>query len=165
MRRRSFLLGLLAAAGPLPAQPTGGLVRVEAGVSPLRLVRGQEGKVLLKVVVRRDLLISPHPSFTIEFEPNETLVFPKPFFTAADLNAEVASIDNRQALSFRKPLEIPFAVGARAPRGVHVLAGRVRFYAVSPSEGWCRKSSARFRATYSTRTALAFPDSDGQIQP
>jgi hypothetical protein len=139
-----------------------GLVRVEAGVMPLRLIRGQEGKVLLKVVVRGGLAVSPHPSFSIDFEPDEILVFPKPFFTATDLNAEVVTVAGRQALSFKKPLEIPFTVGARAPRGVHVLEGRVRYYAVSLTEGWCRKGTARFRATYSTRTVLVPPDD--QIQ-
>jgi hypothetical protein len=164
MRRRSFLLGLAFAAGEsLSGQTAGGLVRVEAGVSPLRLVRGQEGKVVLKVVVKSGLAISPHPSFTIEFEPGEILVFPKPFFSATDLNAEVATIDGRQVLSFKKPLEVPFTVAARAPRGVHVLAGKVVFYAVSRAEGWCRKGTARFRATYSTRTAVVAPDF--QIQP
>ncbi len=166
------MLGLLAAplavrtgaAAQRPADPPPGeLVRVEAGVAPLRLARGQEGKVLHKVVVPRDLLISPHPSFTIEFDPRPTLVFPKPFFTATDLNAEVVSVGERQALDFRKPLEIPFTVGAKAPLGVHAVEGKVRFYAVSQAEGWCRKSSTRFRATYSTRTALALPDD--QIQP
>lgn len=139
-----------------------GLIRVEASVVPLRLIRGQEGKVLFKVVVRRGLAVSPHPSFSIDFEPDPILVFPKPFFTATDLNAEVATLSGRQALSFKKPLEIPFTIGARAPRGVHVLAGRVRYYAVSLTEGWCRKSTAHFRATYSTRTVLV-PEDD-QIQ-
>ncbi|MDD8025908.1 MAG: hypothetical protein PHI34_05300 [Acidobacteriota bacterium] len=163
MRFRPFISVFFIAAVALFGQTPGGLIRVEAGISPLRLVRGQEGKVLLKVVVRRDILISPHPAFTIEFEPNEALVFPKPFFTATDLNAEVAAVGGRQALSFKKPLEIPFAVGAKAPRGVHVLKGKVTYYAISPAEGWCRKSTARFRATYSTRTAMAVPDD--QIQP
>ncbi len=72
------------------------------------------------------------------------------------------TLSGRQALSFKKPLEIPFTIGARAPRGVHVLAGRVRYYAVSLTEGWCRKSTARFRATYSTRTVLI--PQDDQIQ-
>ncbi len=158
-------MGLLAAAArpPRPDQVAGGLVRVEAGVTPLRLMRGQEGKIHLKVVVLRDLLISPHPSFTIEFDPSPTIVFPKPFFTATDLNAEVVTVGNRPALSFQKPLEIPFTVGSKAPQGIHAVEGRVRFYAVSLAEGWCRKSWTRFRATYSTRTSLILPDD--QIQP
>jgi hypothetical protein len=164
MRRRSFLLGLaLATRGSLAGQTAGGLVRVEAGITPLRLVRGQEGKVLLKVVVKSGLSVSPHPSFTIEFEPSEILVFPKPFFSATDLDAEVVTIDGRQVLNFKKPLQVPFTVAARAPRGVHVLKGKVGFYAVSRAEGWCRKGTAHFRATYSTRTALVSPDI--QIQP
>lgn len=162
MRRRTFFLGLTLLPGRLPGQSMSGLVRVEAGMVPLRLVRGQEGKVLLKVVVRGGLAVSPHPSFSIDFEPGDILVFPKPFFTATDLDAEVVTVAGRQALSFKKPLEIPFTVGARAPRGVHVLRGRVRYYAVSLGEGWCRKGTAAFRATYSTRTALV--PTDDQIQ-
>jgi hypothetical protein len=165
MRRRTILLGFLAAAAgrALPGQLPGGPVRVEAGVTPLRLMRGQEGKVQLKVVVPRDLLVSPHPSFTIEFDPSPAVVFPKPFFTATDLNAEVVTVGDRPALGFQKPLEIPFTVAAKAPRGVLAIEGRIRFYAISLSQGWCRKSSSRFRATFSTRTALALPDD--QIQP
>jgi hypothetical protein len=95
---------------------------------------------------------SPQPSFIIEFEPNDTLVFPKPFYTASDLNVDIVDDKGREGLSFKKPLEIPFTVAPKASRGVHVLQGKVKFYAISKSEGWCLKSTARFRATYSTRT-------------
>lgn len=153
MRRTIVFPLLVMAAGLiLGAQSRDGIVKVEAGVNPLRLVRGEEGKIVLKVVVKNGIVVSPQPSFIIEFEPNDTLVFPKPFYTASDLNVDIVDDKGREGLSFKKPMEIHFTVAPKAPRGVHVLQGKVKFYALSKSEGWCLKSTARFWATYSTRT-------------
>jgi hypothetical protein len=142
----------MAAGLVFGGQSRDGIVKVEAGVNPLRLVRGEEGKIILKITVKNGIVVSPQPSFIIEFEPNDTLVFPKPFYTASDLNVDIVDDKGREGLSFKKPLEIPFTVAPKASRGVHVLHGKVKFYAISKSEGWCLKSTARFRATYSTRT-------------
>lgn len=147
-----FPLLIMAVGLILSAQSRDGIVKVEAGVHPLRLVRGEEGKIVLKIAVKKGIVISPQPSFIIEFEPNDTLVFPKPFYTASDLNVDILDDQGREGLSFKKPVEIPFTVAPKAPRGVHRLQGKVKFYALSKGEGWCLKSTARFWATYSTRT-------------
>jgi hypothetical protein len=146
-----LLAVVLAAAG---GQSRDGLLKVESSIRPLRLVRGEAGKIILKIKVKPGITISPQPSFIIEFVPNDELVFPKPFYTASDLNVEVQEAEKgKEILSFSKPLEIPFTVNPKAARGVHVLEGRVRYFANSKGEGWCLKNSAKFSATYSTRTA------------
>jgi len=38
---------------------------------------------------------------------------------------------------------------------VHVLEGRVKYFAASKSEGWCLKNVEKFTAMFSTRTAPA----------
>jgi hypothetical protein len=131
------------------------IIKIETSVSPLRLSRGEEGKVVLKISVRQGMTINALPSFVIEFEPNEELVFPKNFFTASDLAIEAADAGGRERLDLKKSVEIPFTVSLRAKRGVHTLEGRVKYFATSETEGWCRKSSTKFSATFSTRLTVA----------
>jgi hypothetical protein len=149
-------LGALAAGALLWAQSRDGLLRVESSIRPLRLARGEAGRIVLKIKVKPGITISPQPSFIIEFTPNDELVFPKPFYTASDLNVEVQEIEKgREVLSFNKPLEIPFTVHPKAPRGVHVLQGKVKYFAACKTEGWSLKNTENFTATFSTRTAPA----------
>ncbi len=158
MSFRRLILGALAivaSAAAIAAQSQEALIRVEAAVNPLRLSRGQEGKVVLRIAVKEGIAISAQPSFVIEFTPDPTLIFPKPFYTASDLAIEVVEDGGHQLLSFKKPVEIPFAVSAKASRGVRVLEGKVKFYALSRQEGWCLKTTSRFWVTFSTRTAPA----------
>jgi hypothetical protein len=146
-------VAVLAAGAALWSQSRDGLLRVESSIRPLRLARGETGRIVLKIKIKPGVTISPQPSFIIEFIPNAELVFPKPFYTASDLNVEVQEAEKgREGLSFSKPLEIPFTVNPKAPRGVHVLEGRVKYFASSKSEGWCLKNTQRFSATFSTRT-------------
>ena len=146
----------LSLAGPLRTQSRDGLLRVESAIRPLRLARGEAGRVVLKIKVKPGVVISPQPAFIIEFQPSDELVFPKPFYTASDLNVEVQEIEKgREVLNFGKPLEIPFTVHPKSPRGVHVLQGRVKYFASSKAEGWSLKNTVRFTATFSTRTAPA----------
>jgi hypothetical protein len=152
-----LLLGLTV---PLQTQSRDGLLRVESAIRPLRLARGEAGRVVLTIKVKPGVAISPQPAFIIEFQPNEELVFPKPFYTASDLNVEVQEIEKgREVLNFSKPLEIPFTVHPKSPRGVHVLEGRVKYFAANQAEGWSLKNTVRFTATFSTRMAAA-PDLD-----
>ena len=143
----------LLAGAALWAQSRDGLLRVEGSIQPLRLSRGETGRIILKIKVKPGISVSPQPSFIIEFTPNEEVVFSKPFYTASDLNVEVLEVEKgKEALSFSKPLEIPFTIRAKASRGLHVLEGRVRYFAASRSEGWCLKNTAKFSAIYTTRT-------------
>jgi hypothetical protein len=157
-QRTLKLAGVLAAflgAAAALGQSRDGLLKVESFVSPLRLARGEAGKVVFRVKVKDGLTISPLPSFIIEFAPNDELVFSKPFYTASDLGVEIQDGDKgKDALSFKKEIAIPFMVNPKAARGVHVLNGRIKFFAISKGEGWCLKSTAKFSATYSTRTAV-----------
>jgi len=141
-------------AGPGSGDPKDGPVRVECRISPLRLSRGEEGKVVLKVYVREGVTVNAQPPFTVEFGPSEELVFPKNFFTAQDLGVEVLEEGGRERLNFKKPLEIPFTVGLKAKRDVHTLEGRIKYFVTSASGGWCLKSSAKFSATFSTRLTV-----------
>jgi hypothetical protein len=130
------------------------LLKVESSINPLRLSRGEEGKVILKISVSKGIAISPQPALTIEFSPGEELVFPKNFFTSSDLNIEVLEENGQEYLSLKKPVEIPFTVSPKAKRGIHVLEGKVKYFARSKKEGWCLKRSSKFSATYYTRITI-----------
>jgi hypothetical protein len=135
------------------AVPAEDVLKVESAVvSPLRLARGEEGKLVLRIAVPSGIAVSALPSFTVEIGPNEELVFPKNFFTAADLSLELVEIGGKEYVSLQKPIVIPFTVNPKAKRGVHVLQGRVKYFACSLKDGWCLKSAAKFSATFSTRT-------------
>jgi hypothetical protein len=123
-----------------------GLIKIEASVNPLRVGRGEEGKVVLKINVKEGITINSQPSFIIEFGPSEDLIFPKNFFTATDLNIEVLEENGKERLNLIKPVEIRFTVNPRAKRGVHVLEGRIKYFACSLKAGWCLKSSVKFSA-------------------
>lgn len=130
------------------------LLKVEASVNPGRLSRGQEGKVILKVSVREGITISPQPSFRIEFNSSQELVFPKNFFTASDLEIETAEENGREYLDLEEPIEIPFTVNLEASRGYHVLKGRIKYFACHLEEGWCLKTHMKFSAPFYTRRSV-----------
>ena len=138
-------LGLLLCAPALPPAQEDP-IRVEASILPLRVARGEEGRVILKISVKEGFTVNSLPSFIIEFGPGTELLFPKNFFTASDLNLDVVEENGKQRLNLKKPLEIGFTVSPKAARGVHVLQGRVKYFATSTKDGWCVKSSSKFSA-------------------
>ena len=145
------LVGLLGL--PVPADEENPL-NIQASISPQRLSRGQEGKVLLRITTDRGIIIIPQPSLTIEFDPSEELVFPKNFFTASDLEIEVLKEEGRECLNLSNAIEIPFTVSMEAPSGSHQLEGKVKYFAFSRSEGWCLKKTVKFQAAFSTRSTV-----------
>lgn len=138
-------------AGPVPREEP---VKVECRIVPLRLSRGEEGRVVLTISVRPGVVINAQPPFVVEFSPCEELVFPKNFYSASDLGVEVVEENGRERLSLKKPVEIPFTVALKAKRDVHVLEGRLRYFVTSVKDGWCFKSSTKFSATFSTRLTV-----------
>jgi hypothetical protein len=103
---RVRLLGavlIFFAAGPLLAGED--LIKIEAGIVPRRLSRGQGGKVVLKVGLKKGIAISALPAFTIEFEGNEDLVFPKSFFTGSDLTLSRSKSEARNVSTSRRRLK------------------------------------------------------------
>jgi len=130
------------------------LLKGNSSINPKRLSRGQEGKVVIKLTIKKGITIKPQPSFIIEFYPSEELVFPKNFFTASDLEIEILEEDGEEYLDLKDPIEIPFTVSLEAKRGSHVLEGKVKYFAFSKEEGWCLKSSSKFRASFYTRSTI-----------
>ena len=124
---------------------------IKAVVSPARLSRGQEGKVILNISPREGILVNSQPSFTVEFDPSEEIVFPKNFFSATDLEIGISEQDGMNYLDLEEPIEIPFAVNMEAARGSHILEGKVKFFAFSKKEGAVVKTAARFQISFSTR--------------
>jgi len=122
------------------------LIRVEASISPLRIPRTGEGKIVLKISVKQGITINSLPSFIIEFNSGEEIAFPKNFFTASDLNIEVVEENGKERLNLKKPVEIRFTVNPKATRGVYVLEGKIKYFATSLKEGWCLKSATKFSA-------------------
>ena len=130
------------------------IMKIESSISPIRLSRGEEGKVLLKLRIKEGIVISPRPGFIIEFNPNEELIFPKNFFNASDLGIEVLENNGEEKLNFKNPIEILFAVSLGASRGAHKLEGKIRYFASSKKEGWCLKNTAKFSVPFSTRQSI-----------
>lgn len=128
--------------------------KIKSSISPARLSRAQEGKVVLELAVEKGIIISPHPSFIIEFSPSEELVFPKNFFTASDLEIETTEKDGQEYLNLKKPIEIPFTVSTEAKRGHHTLQGKIKYFARSTQESWCLKSTSEFSASFYTRQTI-----------
>lgn len=156
--RLAFVLALIALAfleGPPCIEGQEDLLKVEASVVPRRLARGQEGEVVLKVILREGVFVSPYPDFLVEFEPCPALVFPKNFFTATDLEVEVLDSEGEKCLDFKKALEIPFTVSLEAKKGSYILEGRIKYFARSRKEGWCVKSTAKFFVPFATLATRA----------
>ncbi len=158
MTRRFRRAALAAAAlgfllGPAAGAQDEELLKVSCSVLPKRLSRGEEGKVLLKLTVPQGILISAQPSFIIEFSPVPEIGFPKNFFTALDLNLGVVEEPGQSRLDLSKPIEIPFTVSPDAKPGGHILEGRIKYFARSPDEGWCYKTTSKFSVAFSTRAA------------
>jgi len=129
-------------------------LKVESSARPKRLSRGEEGKIILKLAVPEGVILSPQPSFIIEFNPIPDLVFPKTFFTASDLGIEILEEEGQSRLNLGKPIEIPFTVSPEANRGGHILEGRIKYFARSFKDDWCMKSTAKFSVALSTRPTL-----------
>jgi len=146
----AILMSLGLAAVDLLGAPDD-LLRVEATLRPKSLARGEEGRVVLRVITQAGITLSPHPSFTIEFSPCPELLFPKGFYTNSDLAIEVVEQGPERSLNMSKPIEIPFTVSPSAKRGSHILEGRIRYFACSRKEGWCLKNTARFSVPFFTR--------------
>ncbi|OGD11087.1 MAG: hypothetical protein A2Y86_08405 [Candidatus Aminicenantes bacterium RBG_13_62_12] len=136
------------AAGPAIADD---LLKIEAAIRPKSLSRGEEGKLVLRVLTSPGISLSPHPSFTIELAPCPELVFPKGFYTHSDLDIEVLEEGGEKVLNMTRPVEIPFTVNLQAKRGSHILQGKVKYFATSRKEGWCLKNTAKFSVSFSTR--------------
>jgi len=147
------LAGVLIVGASLAAAEDD-LLKIEASLRPKSLSRGEEGQVVLKVLVRPGITIKPHPSFTIEFGSSRELIFPKNFFTHSDLNMEVLEEAGEQYLNLTKPIEIPFVVNLEAKRGGHILEGKIKYFASSKKEGWCLKNTARFAVPFFTRQSI-----------
>jgi hypothetical protein len=155
LRFRPWVLAaaLLPLAGP-PAvlSQEEDLLKIECTVAPKRLSRGEEGKALIKLAVREGVLISAQPSFIIDFTPVPEISFPKNFFTASDLGIDVVETPEGTFLDLAKPVAIPFTIAPDAKPGGHILEGRIKYFARSPKEGWCYKTTSKFSVAFSTRS-------------
>lgn len=152
-RIKKSLISILLALVFFPAGEQGdddGLLQVRAQVLPRRLARGEEGKIELRFTVRQGITISPVPNFTIQLNPSDELAFPKDFFTASDLEMEIADQDGRQFLNVGDSVSIPFTVKLTARRGSHRIQGRIKYFGCHLQEGWCLKDKAAFSASFYT---------------
>jgi hypothetical protein len=129
-------------------------LKVRASIDPKRLSRGQEGKVTLRLRIKDGIAINPQPSFIIEFDSSDEVVFPKNFFTASDLEIETVEENGEEYLNLEQPIEIPFTINLKAKRGNHVLNGKVKYFACCKVEGWCLKSRTTFSASFYTRSSV-----------
>jgi hypothetical protein len=149
--RKAGILSILCCTFFLYAVEEGKPLKIRSSIVPQRLSRSQEGKVVLRISIKKGITVSPQPSFTIEFSPCEALIFPKNFFTASDLGIEILEEKGHQYLNLKKPIEIPFTVSNVAKRGRHTLQGKIKYFAYSSKENWCLKVSSKFSASFSVR--------------
>ena len=104
--------------------------------------------------VREGVLISAQPSFIIEFTPVPEIVFPKNFFTASDLDIDVVESPRGRSSTCRSP-STSRSPSPRTPSpGGHILEGRIKYFARSPGEGWCYKTTSKFSVAFTTRSTL-----------
>ncbi len=129
-------------------------LRIKSSLSPTRLFKAQEGKVVLELNVDKGIAISSNPSFIIEFNPCEELIFPKNFFTASDLEIETTEENGHEYLNLKEPIEIPFTVSTEAKGGRHILRGKIKYFARSTQEGWCLKVTSEFSTPFYTRQTV-----------
>lgn len=152
LNHRLFIIVLLIIGMVfLSAEEKTDVLEVDVSISPGRLSRGQEGKVIVKLDIKKGISINPQPSFIIEFQPVEELIFPKDFYTASDLEIEITKEGGREYLIFNDPIEIPFTVSLEAETGRHQLEGKIKYFACCKDEEWCLKSSTEFTTSYYTR--------------
>jgi hypothetical protein len=123
---------------------------IKASIDPRSLLRGQEGKVVLHFEPEEGIVIKSQPSFTIELDPSDELVFPKNFITASDLEIEILNEDDDEYLNLESPIEIPFTVNLDSKSGAHQLEGKVKYFAYSKEEKWCLKSTSKFSVSFRT---------------
>ena len=153
LRRPIFCLAfLLAVFLSIFGQNEEECLKVDASISPRWLSRGQEGKVVLKIKLAEGVAINPQPSFIIECNPSNELLFPKNFFTASDLEIEINEENGEECLNLEKSIEIPFTVSLDAQRGNHTFEGKIKYFAFSKQEPWCLKNTVKFRASFYTRS-------------
>ncbi|NIM89737.1 MAG: hypothetical protein GTO17_02185 [Candidatus Aminicenantes bacterium] len=129
-------------------------LKIKSSLSPARLSKAQEGKVVLELAVEKGIAISSNPSFIIEFNPCEELIFPKNFFMASDLEIETIEENGHEYLNLKEPIKIPFTVSTKAKSGRHVLEGKIKYFARSTQEGWCLKVTSEFSASFYTRQTV-----------
>ena len=130
------------------------LLKIEGSVQPKRLSRGEEGKIILRLRVQEGVFLSAQPFFIIEFAPVPEIVFPKNFFTASDLNVGLIEEKTGSSIDLSKPIEVPFTVSLDAKPGGHILEGKIKYFARSPQEDWCYKTTSKFSVAFSTRTTV-----------
>jgi hypothetical protein len=130
------------------------LLKVNVSINPRRLRRGEEGKVVLRFSVEKGIRVSSQPSFTIDLEPSDELIFPKNFFSASDLEIEIKEEDGKEYLELKGPIEIPFSVNMDAKRGNHTIRGKVKYFACSKEESWCLKYKAKFSSAFYTSSRI-----------
>ena len=159
MRKRIFLPAVLVLSG-LPfllwgKAPLGEVgLQVKAWVKPIRLSRQQQGQVILKFKIPENLRVKPLPTFIIEFEPSDGALFSKNFFTASDLSIEILEDNDQEYLNLAQPIEISFTVPLEAPRGRHIIRGKIKYFAYSINESWCLKTTAKFETYFYTRSSI-----------
>ena len=157
-RKRRLALGLAAllvfATFPSLGGQADDLLKIEGSVQPKRLSRGEGGKIVLNLQVKEGVFLSAQPFFIIEFDPVPEIVFPKNFFTASDLNIGLIEEKAGSSVDLSKPMEVPFTVSMDAKPGGHILLGRIKYFARSPQEGWCYKTTSKFSVAFSTRTTV-----------
>ena len=127
------------------------LIKIDATIVPIRLSKGDEGKIVLRFRVKEGITINPQPALTIELSPSEDLVFSKNFFTQSDFEIEIQEEDGKEYLVLTKQIEISFTVSDEAVKGTHSLEGKVKYFAFSKAENWCLKTTSLFTASYYTR--------------
>ncbi|MFW6131811.1 MAG: hypothetical protein ACOC5F_04350 [Candidatus Aminicenantaceae bacterium] len=127
------------------------LLQADVSIKPIWLSKGQEGRVVIEFEIEEGVTINPQPSFIIEFNPIEEVIFPKNFFTASDIEIKTLEEEGKEFLDLKEEIEIPFSINLEAGPGKHIIEGKIQYFACSNDEEWCIKTSTKFKATFYVR--------------
>lgn len=162
LKKLAIILFSIFCLALLPFAEDGDTLKIKASVNPENLSRGQDGKVILKLTLVEGLSINPQPSFTVEFNPTEVVVFAKKKFTDADLHMKILEEMGEEHLSLKDPVEIPFTVSPDAAEGRKSLEGKIDYFVCSKEEGWCLKTSSKFSVSFSVKESFTKTESSSR---
>ena len=123
-------------------------LKIDTSIAPSRIGQGEEGVLKIKITPRSDIRISSYLGFMIKLDDNDSLSFPKVFFTSSELDLQSKQEKDNVYLELEKEIPIPFKVNSNSLIGKHKISGEVVFTAVFKKDNWSFKTYQKFYADF-----------------
>ncbi|MEW6456793.1 MAG: hypothetical protein AB1410_08805 [Acidobacteriota bacterium] len=130
------------------------IVEISASIKPYRIMRGEGGKIILNMRLKKGNYISSAPLLNIEIKSNDGLAFSKNFYTSSDLNIPVIEKDGIKILDVKSHFEIPFKVKEEARPGFKKIEMEIKFFVYSLKSNLCIKYSNKISSGYYIRSKI-----------